>query len=219
MANDEYLVAGTAVIFEREPLNPFDPQAVAIRLINGDQIGYIPKDETSAFVHFLCFGQIRSVGQNEEGLWGVHCSCQPVIPPVISLSIPANLLSLCAAVVPDLEASKRQEWLELKMYQLKKSNGKCTITTAPTNHVEARWSMNTATKEVTLVGFAAQHPLVSSIQYMKVGDSLYDLCRIVALMNGLREDEAATFFTRQVEQSEKKHREGWTLNLEFLNSL
>lgn len=62
--------AGQAVAVQREPENAFDPNAVAVRTLAEQSLGYVPKDLTARFPQQLCFGRVYSVGQSEGGAWG-----------------------------------------------------------------------------------------------------------------------------------------------------
>lgn len=53
--------------FVKEPTNEYDPNAVAVQTLDGGALGYIPREETKRFLQDLCFGQVLSVGQAEEG--------------------------------------------------------------------------------------------------------------------------------------------------------
>eukprot|EP00466_Bigelowiella_natans_P018819 jgi/Bigna1/81207/fgenesh1_pg.78_\ len=58
------------VRLEREPTNPYDPDAIAVRTLNGTQIGYVPRALTSRFRHPIAFGRVESIGKSPSGAWG-----------------------------------------------------------------------------------------------------------------------------------------------------
>jgi hypothetical protein len=43
------LVPGQAVMAVRDPTNPYDPMAVKILNLRGQQLGFVPKEEAPAF--------------------------------------------------------------------------------------------------------------------------------------------------------------------------
>lgn len=65
------LQLSTLVVFEKEPENVYDPNAVKIVCLDGTQLGYVPKDMTHMFGSVSAsFGRVSSVGQNDAGLYG-----------------------------------------------------------------------------------------------------------------------------------------------------
>lgn len=194
---------------------------MAVKLVDGKKLGYIPKEETKFFPHSICIGKVRSVGQNQEnGMWGCYLNSQPQLPPFIPISIPGDLMESCASLVESLEKSDASSWDVIKNSTLETANGVCSVSGAKTNHVEARWALSLGLQQVRLARFTAQHPLVSSIQYFQTwNDSLYDLCRIVSLANDITEEEAATLFARQVAESEERRSQKWQLELSLLDEL
>ena len=61
---------GQAVALEWEPENLYDPNAVAVRTLANQSLGYIAREQTVRFPQHLCFGHVRSVGQAATGAWG-----------------------------------------------------------------------------------------------------------------------------------------------------
>lgn len=65
------LESSNLVIFEKEPENNYDPEAVRIISLDGAKLGYVPRDMTHLFKAWPCsFGRVSSVGQNDAGLYG-----------------------------------------------------------------------------------------------------------------------------------------------------
>ena len=74
------LHADEAVMLEKDPKNEFDPHAIRVRRLSGEDLGYVPKDLTVRFPHDVTFGHIHYVGQvPESGVWGalviLFCLC------------------------------------------------------------------------------------------------------------------------------------------------
>ncbi len=58
-------------MLEKDPKNEFDPHAIRVRRLTGEDLGYVPKDLTVRFPHDVTFGHIHYVGQvPESGVWG-----------------------------------------------------------------------------------------------------------------------------------------------------
>ena len=63
--------ADEAVTLEKDPKNEFDPHAIRVRRLSGEDLGYVPKDLTVRFPHDVTFGHVHYVGQvPESGVWG-----------------------------------------------------------------------------------------------------------------------------------------------------
>lgn len=61
---------GDAIIFEKKPHNKFDKNAVSITLLEGSDLGFVPRDETWPFKLNITFGRIKSVGKGSGGFYG-----------------------------------------------------------------------------------------------------------------------------------------------------
>ena len=66
-------------MLEKEPENEHDSSAIIVKLLNGQALGYVPRDinQSPLFLKPVDFGHIRSVGQGlESGLYGAKvCTC------------------------------------------------------------------------------------------------------------------------------------------------
>lgn len=61
----------TPVALEPEPSNAYDPSAIKISLLNGIQIGYVPRQDTHIFPEGkVTFGRVASVGESTAGTLG-----------------------------------------------------------------------------------------------------------------------------------------------------
>ena len=64
-------VAGQGLILEKEPINPFDPNAVRISTLSGAMLGYVPRGQTRRILHSTCFASVHHIGQVPENRqWG-----------------------------------------------------------------------------------------------------------------------------------------------------
>ena len=58
-------------MLEKDPKNKFDPNAIQVRRLGGEDLGFVPKELTRRFPHDVTFGHIHHVGQVPKiGLWG-----------------------------------------------------------------------------------------------------------------------------------------------------
>ncbi len=53
----------------KQPDNTYDPNAVAVQTLHGQDLGYVPREHTARFPHDVTFGHVYSLGQNAKGLW------------------------------------------------------------------------------------------------------------------------------------------------------
>lgn len=214
------LVPGVSLIMEREPYNTHDPNAVAVRSLDGKKLGYIPKQETTPFIHSACFGKVRSVGPNQaNGQLGCLIETQPKLPPVMNLSIPSDLILKCSKLVSCLEGSM---WDAYKGEMLDRMDHRCTITGITTNHVEARWILEEPKKMVKLAGFAVQHEFLTEIQYINPSKTYNDRHSVVfamARLNGIKEEEAEVLFSRQTDLSQARGDGSWCIDVAYLDDI
>ncbi|TPX65466.1 hypothetical protein SpCBS45565_g05120 [Spizellomyces sp. 'palustris'] len=61
---------GESVILEREPLNPYDRNAIKVLNMRNDQVGHIPRDQAAVLAPFMDAGTIRVEGTVPYG--GAH---------------------------------------------------------------------------------------------------------------------------------------------------
>ena len=205
--------------FEKEPHNPHDSNAVAIKMMDGRKLGYIPKQETASFKHSICIGKVRSTGQNQATLkLGCLVDVQPKLPPVVNLSIPSNLVGSCRDLTRQLEG---QSWDSLKQRLVRRMNSKCSITGITTRNVEARWNLLEQNKIVKLMGFVLQDEAIREIQYVNpiIKKEEGNVCAAIAAFNGIQEEDAMTLFLRQVEISNNRFQEDWRLDLSYLHEI
>jgi hypothetical protein len=174
-----------------------------VKLVDDTKLGYVPRTETGAFVHSLCFGRIRSIGQAKDSMnYGCIVESQPRLPPVVNLSIPADVVKECSGLVDSLRGAA---WDAYRADLCRRMKNRCSITNAETSHVEARWSVGGGV--VKLVAFALQHPFLRGIQYIDPDDfvDMMEVCKVMSALNpGMTEDEAALVFSRQVDLAEAR---------------
>jgi len=207
-----------AVVLEKEPENVYDPNAVAVKLLDDEKMGYVPKEETGKFIHSLCFGKIRSIGpaQTSSGdVLGCLIDTQPKLPPVIPLALPADLKKNCRDFVGALSG---KEWESYKIDLIEAGGRRCSITRAETEHIEARWRILDDEKVVKLVGFALQHESISNIQYLMDEFGMGEAYASIEIMNEISEEEALVFCNRQVEFSEIR-RGQFSMDISYLKDI
>ena len=212
-----------SLMFEKEPENPFDPNAVAVKLVDDTKLGYVPRAETGSFRYSLCFGRLRSLGQAKDtSNFGCIVEVQPQLPPVMNLAVPADLVPQCSRLVSDLSMSGSAAWDAYRGDLCRRMSKRCSISNAETDNVEARWSICDGDRTVRLAGFALQHPLLARVQYIdpNVFVDFEEICSFISAMNpGMTEDEASMVFSRQMDLAESRAGEGWRLDLSNLDVL
>lgn len=188
---------------------------MAISTLDAIPLGYVPKDRTQAFIHSICFGKVYSVGQAQEGgLWGCSVDMQPRTPPVVVLSLPANLQGRCH--VTRLLAGS--QWDTVRNETLRRTNWRCNISGAPTSRVAERWALDEECRVLKLVGFAAEAPEVTRIADMlETGE---DLSRELQIMNEWTDQDVARYLKHAVELAQKRGQRGeWRLDLGVLGEM
>jgi hypothetical protein len=152
------LQAEQAVMLVREPNNVHDPNAVAVKTLQGHSLGYVPKELTVNIQHDVCFGHIQSVGQNDKGLWGAFVIVRPGLTP---LSLDAFPLNLASHVNLSSELSK-PDWDRLRKETYKRAGYKCEVSGGvgaewPVE-VQEQWRFYEGSQTLQLVGLMALHP-------------------------------------------------------------
>lgn len=207
------------VMLEKEPENAYDPNAVAVKLLDDEKMGYIPKEDTGKFIHSLCFGTIRSIGPapSSSGVRVLGCliDTQPKLPPVIPLALPADLKQNCRDFVGSLSG---KEWEACKADLITAGGRQCSITRAETENIEARWRILDNEKVVKLVGFELQHESIRNIHYLLDECQTEEASASIAFMNGMTEEEALVFCSRQYEFSEIR-RGQFSMDISFLKDI
>ncbi len=209
------LTSGQGLSFRREPDNPYDPSAVAISTLDGESIGYVPKERTQSFIHPLAFGRVASVGQVESSggspLWGCAAEVQPRVPPATVLAEPADLKGRCNVVALMDGAA----WDEVKAEVVEAARGRCAVSGAPTAAVAERWEADAGARMLRLLGFVAQAPEVTRVERML--GSGEDLKEVLAVMNGWSAEDVKRYLEGVAAEAEA--RRGWRLDLAALKPL
>jgi hypothetical protein len=205
-----------ALVFKKEPENPYDPNAVAVHTLDGIPLGYVPKERTGAFLHQMCFGQVQSVGQADGGgMWGCSAEVQPRVPPVLVLPIPLNLTGKCH--VAELLEGSSSEFEAVKAEILKKTGGKCHVTGIFTTSIGEQWEVKEKERVYKLQGFTAQAPEVMRIAYML--ESGENFKKELAVMNGWREEDVEQYVDYIQKQRSSSTSEEWKLDLQVLEKM
>lgn len=84
-----------SLLLVREPGNLFDPNAVQIQTLEGEPVGYVPRDQTHDFSQERSLGCLQSKGQVDTGkgsiLWGGHVLARPRLPGIFWTPLPASI--------------------------------------------------------------------------------------------------------------------------------
>lgn len=83
---------GDPTMFISEPSNPVDQNAIAVCLLDGGSLGYVPREMTKFFTHKVTFGRVSSVGPNEKGLYGMFVGVRPTLLHFTVNLLPSSLL-------------------------------------------------------------------------------------------------------------------------------
>lgn len=219
---------GQALAFEREPHNPHDKNAVAVCMLDGARLGYVPRDRTGAFLHSVCFGNVNSMGISEEsGLWGASVDVQPELPPVTVLPIPRSLRGRLKLVEALENAGGTSSWEDAKRRTIARTHGQCYLTGAPASDVVEKWVPRPSDRVFKLAGFVLQAPLVTKIQHMFEHEEEYEeLAAYLQRMNGWNREDAEDYLRHMKEIASDGDRidsasvdDGWRVDLGVLSSM
>ncbi|KAL4447434.1 hypothetical protein ABPG75_004653 [Micractinium tetrahymenae] len=205
-----------AVAFVREPANPHDPHAVAIRTLAGASLGYIPRDKTFHFIQDLCYGSVGSVGQaeSEEGLWGFNVLVQPSIPPAEVLAFPASLR-------PHVTLGLHLEgpaWAALKQRMLAAAGGRCAVTAVPLAAVHERWTFDEPSRVLRLAGFRTEAPEVQQVSGLLGLESgaAEGAASLLRDLNCWSDADVAAYLAAMRQLEAQRSVEPWRLDLRWL---
>lgn len=222
-----HLQPGQPVCFVQEPDNPVDPHAVAITSLSDVSLGYVPKECTAPFIHRVCFGVVRSVGQAENSvMYGFTAEVQPRLPPVTVLALPREVADICIRLVDTLSGPA---WDALKNEVIVGMKRQCSLSAVPTESVVARWEVNDNDGIVRLLGLALQAPALTKIQHMLAAGDFNNLGEpferaavdMLCSLNGWNSFSDGVAYlkrqqTLQQERSRPMHTAGWSLDLSYL---
>jgi len=78
-----------AVLFDRQPSNEYDKNAVRVSLLDGRLLGYVPRDLTSIFEQQLTTGgRIKSIGRGQGQYMGAIVQGYPRLPSLLPPFLP-----------------------------------------------------------------------------------------------------------------------------------
>jgi hypothetical protein len=218
------LQPGQPVCFVQEPDNPVDPHAVAITSLSDVSLGYVPKECTAPFIHRICFGVVRSVGQAENSMmYGFTAEVQPRLPPVTVLALPREVEDVCIRLVGTLSGPT---WDALKSELIVGMKGQCSLSAVPTESVVARWEVKDNKGIVRLIGLALQTPELTKIEHMLTAGDFHEPHEKAAVgmlcsLNGWNSISDGVAYlkrqqTLQQERSRPIHTARWSLDLSYL---
>jgi len=184
------LAPGDGAYLQREPRNPADPGAVAVRGVDGRCLGYVPRGETDG----ACDGRaavavVQFVGRKGGGAGGGGGEGgrggggdPPSAADAPSAAVPAGLrLRAWPALRPLLvEALPRRvrgargslaallpdaDWARLRGEAVAAARGRCEVTGSEPPALEAieAWDLDPLARVATLLGLAAVDPAVAAV--------------------------------------------------------
>ncbi|KDD76717.1 hypothetical protein H632_c128p0 [Helicosporidium sp. ATCC 50920] len=205
------LLPQTPLLLAHEPANPVDPNAVAIHLLYGARLGYVPQAQTQSFraARPAVLGTVQSVGATSGGRWGFSVLAQPRVPAVLLSALPGEvegtLESGVGAAMEKLERSEtflrhcRQSALSglpaspLVRDELAAQPARCQLTGAGGARLRAIWELHPAQAVIRLTG--ARHPSSKHASYTSAYSS--QLIKYRSNMTMCRFPELARFLGSQ----------------------
>lgn len=169
---------GDAVIFDREPYNEYDANAVRISLLDGSQLGYIPRDQTSLFGPLTTGGQVMSVGLGQGGFFGAFVYMQPRLPFLLPAFLPEQHLHY---MDPFKELTDKQ--LQSIRNVLIKRDWTCCLTGVTDNlRPCVFWRVHPKLKQFEMSGIRLVQQDLLQVAYMQ-SDQDPHLVNILAVVN------------------------------------
>ena len=80
------LITGQQLLLVKEPENIHDGNAIAVRALDGTEIGYVPSADTHLFVHDVTLAYVVSTGMTTGGRWGVTVRLSSLHPCLLPVS-------------------------------------------------------------------------------------------------------------------------------------
>jgi len=200
------LVKGQALMLLHDPSNVYDKNAVAVRTMDGGDLGFVPRDYNAQLLdQGISFAKVLSVGQNEAEKWGAVIGTQP------------GLLSCALQPMPfQTPLLESKLGLESQAYvkALAKSRGSCEVTGITQAYLSKRlepmpcWRYDYKNRKIELARLAIVCPQVLSCQ---------EHLRRISGPDGDREHDEAVELACRINSWEKLDMEDhltWFLDME-----
>lgn len=133
----QQLQPGQPLLLVREPSNPHDAGAVAVRTLHGDAVGFIARELTAVLPLPACTGRVMSIGlaTSSGGAFGVRLAC---CPSLHGLAACIELPPRAWHTATDLQQQVGMElWAQLLRTSVVRWRQRCALTGAPLGAVLA----------------------------------------------------------------------------------
>lgn len=212
------LSQGDEMLLVKEPDNEYDPHAVSVRSLAGDKVGYIAAKLTSKVSQDVLCGHVHSIGQGENGLYG--------------LNVAMSTMKLSVEMVPESQWGSnlhnwlpRADWDKLRMEQYELAGKRCEVCGGKGSkwpvECHEKWEYEPAQHVQRLVGLVALCPRCHQVKHLgrtmaigKLEEALAHLRKV----NNLQK-EIADAYVREVFgvwKARSKHE--WKMDLSWLNT-
>eukprot|EP00239_Pterosperma_sp_CCMP1384_P007642 CAMPEP_0197844634 /NCGR_PEP_ID=MMETSP1438-20131217/1631_1 /TAXON_ID=1461541 /ORGANISM="Pterosperma sp., Strain CCMP1384" /LENGTH=312 /DNA_ID=CAMNT_0043455549 /DNA_START=385 /DNA_END=1323 /DNA_ORIENTATION=- len=217
------------LVLERERHNPFDPQAVIAKRLDGTDIGYIPKDRTDLFSYETTFGRVCSVGPVKEGdaagALGMTVVCVPSKPSTTIDMIPRQLSFSGTDLKGQCNLSKMlpaADWDMLRKDAYKHAEYRCEVcsATGPKWPVEAheQWTLDFSKNEMALTGIQALCPLCHQVRHLLTQRPRHSsVVRHLSKVNSWTAEETRVYINHAAKVQDEMSKSEWTVNLDWLD--
>ncbi|DBA85403.1 hypothetical protein WJX79_007934 [Trebouxia sp. C0005] len=210
-----------AVMMVKQPDNTYDPNAVAVQTLHGQDLGYVPKEHTARFPHDVTFGHVYSVGQNAKGLWGATVAVRPTLPPLTVEAFPANL----AAHINMSSNLPEEEWSAIRKVTYRKADYKCEVsggvgTEWPVECHEV-WRFHEGSQTLQLRGFMALHPEVHLAKHLERQQDDKRRQQAIWMLQAMNEwtvAEAEEYWKFARDTAMRRSSQEWKFDLSWLSS-
>jgi len=184
----EKVMEGDAVLFEKEPHNDYDENAVRISLLDGSQLGYVPREYTSLFGPLTSGGRIKSIGSGRAPYVGAFVQGFPRVPFLIPPFLPQRFLDF---MDPFKKFSAEQ--LQSTTEFLKRQHEGCALTGVEEDLVPCTfWRAHPKMKQFEMSGIRLVNRQLFKVMTMQTDQDKH-LGEILATVNGWTSEEAEKY--------------------------
>lgn len=214
----QHMELGDDILLVKEPNNEYDPFAVSVHTLQGEEVGYIPAKLTSKVAQDVMCGQVDSIGRTEKGLLG--------------LNVAVSAMRLPVEMVPESQWGcnlrswlPKADWDTLRKEQYEIAHHRCEVCGGkgakwPVECHE-RWEYDPVHQVQKLVGLVALCPRCHQVKHlgrtMAVG-KLDDAIEHLQKVNGIGKELSNAYVREVFAVWKARSAHEWKLDLSWLNT-
>ncbi|GMH39467.1 hypothetical protein BSKO_07365 [Bryopsis sp. KO-2023] len=210
------------VILERERMNPHDPNALKVSLLDGRQLGYVPRTDLHHFENKdVSFGRVAYVGKNDDvGLYGALIHTQPSLP-YFTLTCAPDEIFIFKKLLDNLTSVKGKKWKKAEM--MDSTGHKCAITgisDAIDVTVAERWESDFDYPVMILQGLRSICTVLADLEQKPLHDIDPEDCALMAAVNRWSVEEAIQYLDLcKATKDSLPEAKQWVIDISILHRL